>query len=645
MKPLKTKKELLAVMGRTRSRFSKYFGRMTNFLLRKSNREVADRNLVYNLASSKIPSSEQMKHLNKTLSKKESLIIRIALVIVLANLAYLGFVYYNKHVIISPVVGGTYYEGVVGYPKTINPLYNINRDVDYDLTQLIYSSLYRYDENGQLVNDLAENIETSDNKIFIITLKENVKWHSGETLTADDVVFTFNLITNPNYNSPLQKRFPSVSVEKISNNQVKFTLPAVYSAFAGLLTFGILPQSIWENISPDSAMLTDLNLEPIGSGPYKFSSLLKKKKGELKEYRLVASDDYYGQKPYIKNIIFKFYPDTNGAIAALNDGDVYGISSLPLEQKSTLLAQNSLNFYSLNSSQEDLIFFNSNNNRALSDLGTRQALANAIDKKTILEELFENFYKTIDGPLTKSSFAYTDDVTKYSFDTTEANSRLDTAGWLAVIVNDDNLGSDSPEIKAIVAFASSTSEKANGLWRYTKDKKDNVTLLTIKLSVVDGSNSYPVAERIKAYWDAVGAHTTLNVIAPNDVANLIASRSFEALLFSEVMGGDPDIFSFWHSSQASGKGLNISGYKNETVDKLLENARNTSDRTTRMANYNEVQKIITAELPAIFLYEKNYIYVQSKKVKGFVSTAVVNPADRFAGVANWFLKYKNKFSW
>ena len=640
-------------MGKTRNRFSKSFGKTISFFFGKSkrfitsnlNQERADKNLVYTLASSKIPSSEQIKHLDKTLSKKESLAIKICLVLVLLNIVYLGVRFYDKHISITPISGGTYSEGVAGYPKTINPLYDLNRDVDSDLSSLIYSRLFTYDPKGQLVNDLADNIETTDNKTFVVTLKSNVKWHSGEALTVDDVLFTFNLITNPDYRSPLRKNFSSVSAEKISDSQIKFILPTAYSAFSGLLTFGIMPQSVWENILPDSAGLTDLNLEPIGSGPYKFNSLLKNRQGELKEYRLVANDNYYGAKPYIKNIIFKFYPDSNELISALNDGNVQGIAYLSLDQKQTLLAQNSLNFNSLDSSQQDLIFFNTTSNKELADLEVRRALALAIDKNAIVKDLFNNFYKVIDSPLSVSSFAYNNQVTKYDFNVELANSKLDGAGWSKIKVSAANLAEKSPEVEAIVAYASSTSETAEGNWRFKKDKKNNVTLLTIKLSTLESGDSFEVAQKIKNYWEVVGVHTTLNPVVDTDITNLISSRSFEALIFSEILGGDPDIFAFWHSSQVGDKGLNIAGYKNNQVDKLLENARVSSDKKIRISNYGEVQKIITDELPVIFLYEKNYIYVQSKKLKGFDGSAIVKPSDRLAGIANWYLKFKNKFSW
>jgi peptide/nickel transport system substrate-binding protein len=652
VKALKIKKELLAAMGKTRSRLSKIFRKTTGFLWKNKknftsnfNQEQADKNLVYSLASSKIPNSEQMKHLNKTLSKKESLIIKIALGIALINLVYLGVRFYKNHTEQLPLFGGVYTEGLVGYPKNVNPLYSSNRDVDADLAKLIYSGLYRYDKNGTLVNDLAEKIETEDNKTFVVTLKKDLKWHSGETLTVDDVIFTFHLITNPDYNSPLRKSFSAVVIEKVSDNQIKFILPSAYAAFSDLLTFGIMPQSVWDNVSPDSALLNDLNLQPIGSGPYKFSSLIKSKQGEIKEYRLVVNDYYYGQKPYIKEIYFKFYPELGELISAFNDGDVLGLSYLPLSSKHSIVTQNSLNFHSLNSFQEDLLFFNADANKNLADLNIRRALALAIDKNSITKELFENFYQSIDGPLPANSFAYNDSVTKYSYNPEEANAKLEEAGWSRVIVSSENINSEAPEIKAIIAYASSTGEKTEGAWRFKKDKKDNVSLLTVKLTVVEGSESLVSAQRIKLYWDAIGVRTTLDLAPSSNISNLISSRSFETIIFGQILGADPDVFAFWHSSQVGNRGLNISGYKNDKVDQFLEAARISTDVNSRIDSYKEVQRIIADELPAIFLYEKKHIYVQSKKLKGFSSTTAVTPSDRFADVSNWFIKSNNKFSW
>lgn len=650
MNPLKSKRKILGSIGKTWSRFSKSFWKTASFFVKrkkgKFDQSRADQNLVYTLASSKIPNSEQIKQLDKTLSKKERLIIRICLAIVLVNVIYLGVRYYEKHVTYLPVAGGIYREGVVGYPQTINPLYSVNRDVDSDLTRLIYSSLFKYDKQGSLTSDLADKVETADNKEFLITIKSGVKWHSGEDLIVDDIIFTFNLIQNAEYRSPLRQNFAGVTIEKVDEDTIKFVLPTAYSFFPNFLTFGIMPQSIWENIAPSSANLNELNLQPIGSGPYRFASLLKDKNGELKEYRLLVNEKYYEAKPYIEEIIFKFYPDSNELVTALNAGDVQGIAHLTIDQKKSLLAQNSLRFSSLSSSQESLIFINTTNNKNLAELEVRKALALAIDRNTIVKDNFFDFYKVLDGPISDSSPLFNNEIEKYDFNSVAANSKLDAAGWQSIVVSaaDASVAEPSEEIKAIIEHASSTKEAIDGTWRFKKDKKGNVSLLTVVLTAVDSGDSLIVAQRTRDYWNAIGVRTTLNLISASEANNVVMSRNFETMFYSELIGSNPDLFFFWHSSQIGSRGLNIAAYRNDNVDKLLEEVRISNDTNIKNNNYREVQKIIASESPVIFLYENNYLYVQSKKLKGFATTAINDPSDRFAGISSWYLKTKNKFS-
>lgn len=650
MNPLKSKRKILNLVGNNWNRFSKNFWKTIGFAWRNNkksfNQETGDKNLVYTLASSKIPNSDQIKQLDKALSKKERLIIRICLVIVLVNVVYLGVRYYNNHVSSSPVVGGVYQEGLIGYPKNVNPLYSINRDVDNDIAKLIYSSLFKYNDKGILVGDLAEKIETTDNKEFLVTIKSGVKWHSGEDLLVDDVIFTFNLIQNPEFRSPLRQDFFGVEVTKVSDNVVKFVLPSAYSFFPNFLTFGIMPQSVWENIAPDSANLSEFNLQAIGSGPYKFSSLVKDKKGELKEYRLVVNNDYYGAKPYITNITFKLYPDSNELINAINSGDVQGISYLSPDQKKTLLAQNSLRFNSLDSSQESLIFINSVKNTNLADLKVRQAMTLAIDKSTIVKDIFSDFNKVLNGPLSDSSPLYNNQIEKYNFNFALAGTKLDEAGWQRIEVKQaDLLAAElSPELRAIAEYASSTKEVVDGSWRFKKDKKGIVSLLTVTLTAIDNGDGLLVAQKIKQYWNTIGVRTSLNLVSSGESSGLVLSRNFETMLYSEIIGSNPDLFFFWHSSQIGNKGLNVSAYKNDRVDKLLEEIRLSIDNDIKKNDYLEIQTIINSEVPAIFLYENNYIYVQSKKIKGFENISINDPSDRFSGISSWYLKTKNKFS-
>jgi len=560
--------------------------------------EEIDKKLVYSLSSRKIPTGGQLKHLNKFLNPREFLIVKICALVILVNLVYVGAVFIKKHVQYLPVVGGEYIEGVIGYPKTINPLYAVNRDVDSDLSRLLYSSLFKYDQDGHLINDLADGLEISpDNKEYLLKIKDGVQWHGGGELTVDDVLFTFNLIKNPEYRSPLRSSLADVAAEKVDDDTLKFTLAEPYAPFLELLTFGILPKNLWENISPAAAVLSDLNLKPVGSGPYEFKSLVKSKTGDLREYRLAVNPDYYGTVPYIKNITFDFFIDYQEAIKALNDKQIMGLSYLPFTLRKDLLAQNSLKFEELIQPKIVSLFFNYEKNKSLADKEVRTALALAINKNGLINDIFSGVYQRADGPIMKNNFAYNEAVTKYDY----------------------------------MPLAASEIIK----------KKP----LTAVLTVVGSGDNVTVAENIKAYWEKSGVAITLKVVSGEQAADIIKSRDFEILLYGEAVGGDPDVYAFWHSSQIGAKGLNLSGYNNPAADKLLVEARTTTNLAERISKYQKFQEIVTGDLPAIFLYSPTYTYVQNNSVKGFSGTMIIEPSDRFSGVGDWYLKTKKKLTW
>lgn len=617
-------------------------------LSKDSSRIKADKNLVYSLAPTKIPRQEQLKHLSKFLNPREKLILKIAGLLFIISLAYLGFRFYQKHLVLIPKVGGTYIEGTVGYPQTINPLYASSRDVDADLSRLIYSSLFQYDINGRLANDLASGWQVQDGgKTYVVTLRSGVKWHSGEDLSVDDVIFTFNLIKNQEFRSPLRMSLNGIEIEKVDDHSVKFTLDEPYADFLSLLTFGIMPQNDWESVMPEAAALSELNLNPIGSGPYKFESLIKNKDGELKEYHLTRNSDYYGAKPYIDKIIFKFFPDYNELVRALNENEIDGASYIPDDLKNDLLAKHSLIINNLHLLQINAIFFNQSKNPALANLKVRQALAYALDRNRLLSEVLGGTATRADGPIPADSFAYNPNIVKYDLDVAKAEQLLTDSGFKkieinAAMVNDANRGA---EADAVIAYAKSAKIDPIGFWRVALNKK-NYQVLAIKLSVPENAR-LDVAESIKKDWEAIGVRTSLNKVALSDVnTEMISSHNFEAFLYGQVVGSDPDVASFWHSSQIGGQGLNLAGYNNSVVDTLLTEGRQAADNLDlRQEKYKKFQEIISAELPAIFLYSPSYTYVQSKQVRGFGVVAINEPSDRFAGESGWYLKTKKRLAW
>ncbi len=569
--------------------FSKTSGRL--------NQIDIDKKLVYSLSPRKIPNSRQFKYLNKFLSPKESLVLKICLVIFLINAVYLGIIFFNRYFESVPVFGGTYIEGVVGYPKAINPLYASGRDVDNDLNRLIYSSLFAYSDSGELVFDLVDDYEIfADNKEYKITIKDGVKWHNGSILTSDDVIFTFNLIQNESYNSPLRSELSGINIEKVDERTIKFILPEPYAPFLEMLTFGIMPKKIWEGISPEAITLNDFNLKPIGSGPYKFKSLLKNKNGDLKEYQLEANKEYYAKKPFIENLNFRFFNNYTELIESFNDNHVDGLSVLPFAYKADFLLRDSVNKFELLRPQLVGLFFNLDN-KTLQNNDIKKALAQAINKEELVNKVYGESCEVAWGPTLKTSFAYNSGV-------------------------EDKNGYIFEEAKAVLS-----------------EKK-----LKIKLTAIDINGNKLVAERVKDYWQQVGVEVEINIIPLEQALNVIKDREFEVLLYGQSIGGDPDVFAFWHSSQISSQGLNISSYKNNEVDKLLVEARGSGSKQERIEKYYLFQDILTNDVPAIFLYSPTYTYIQNKKIKGFNGQAVITPADRFSQITSWYIKTKKTWA-
>lgn len=564
----------------------------------KVDQDDLDRKLVYNLSPRKIPNGEQIGHLSRFLNPQEFLIVKVCALVVLVNIVYLATVFIKKHLQYLPISGGEYIEGVVGYPQTINPLYAVKHGVDDDLVRLIYSSLFKFDNRGSIINDLAESVViSSDGKEYSVKIKNNVKWHDGSALTANDIVFTFESIQNPDFRSPLRASLLSASIQKIDDTTVKFTLSEPYSPFLELLTFGILPKNIWNNVGPAAATLSDLNLKPVGSGPFKFKALVKNKDGELKEYSLIANENYYGSKVYLKDIVFKFFTDYEAAIKALNDNEITGLGYLPYDSRSDLLAKNSLKFNELVQARIVSLFFNVEKNKALANKDVRIALAKVLNKEQILNDVSRGVYQVADGPILKQNIAYNESLIKYNYSPAEVTDFL------------------------------------------------NKQALTLNLSVVDVGLNLQIAEKIKSYWEQSGIKVNLIILSSEQASSIIKSRNFEVLLYGQSVGGDPDVYAFWHSSQIGDKGLNIANYNNQEADKLLIEARVMSDMNERVAKYKKFQEIITNDLPVIFLYSPVYTYVQGNSLFGFSGEVIINPADRFNNVGSWYLKTKTKITW
>ena len=635
--------------------FKDFFSKFPALLFKKKNKKRIkynlDKKFIYSLAKSKIPNLRQLKYIPQFLSKKEKRIIKISLNVILICSFILFVDFYKSNLQVVAIEGGEYVEALVGFPKNINPLYSSIKDIDSDISYLVFSSLFKRGKNGDLVKDLVTDFEISpDNRVYDFKIRDDVKWHNNakltrEKLTIEDIIFTFNIMKDPAYKSTLQTSFKGVEIKKIDDFRFKFILKEPYAPFLELLTFGILPQELWLQIDPESANLAELNLKPIGSGPYQFQSLKKDKSGEIKKYDLVFFEEYYGEKSYIKKLSFKFYASLEEAIAALNENLVHGLSYLPINNKDDLIAYESLNFYKLNLPQVNTVLFNPKNKSVLNEKKIRKALAYSIDRNAIKKDLFDDNIRIVDGPILPDSFYYNANIEKYNFDTKKAKKLLDESGYKEEIITEE-----------MIKLAQTTSEQSSSTEEISKSKeiislgpgirrKKGDEYLTIVLTTVETKENLKVVEYIRNYWEQIGVKTFLNILPVSKLQyDVIRSSNFEALFFGQIIGNDPDLYVFWHSSQIE-DGLNILGYNNQEVDKLLEAGRILVDADKRLEKYNKFQEIITEDVPAIFMYSSIYNYVQSKKIKDFDVQNISLPRDRFANIHNWYIKTTKKLIW
>lgn len=605
-----------------------------------------DKILVANVSKNKTLNMRQLKHLPRVLTKKEKSIIQSLLVVIVVALAFLGFRFYTSYFVVVPISGGEYTEGLIGAPRYINPLLANTNDVDRDLVKLIFSGLLKYDEDLKLVSDLAQNYSVSENqKTYTFTLKK-AQWHDGAPLTSDDVIFTYESIQDPNFKSPLRFGLRGVKIEKNGDDQVLFRLSEAYPAFLQILTTGILPAHIWGKIPPINSNLTEFNLKPVGSGPWRFKSLTKDNNGNIKSYSLIPHTDYYGNAPYLKKLTFKFFPDFDSAIEALNNRVVEGLSYVSKDRKKNIKNPN-IQFYSYYLPQYTAIFFNQKNNDLLKDKNIRKALSLGVDKTKIFTEAIKLQGEIIYGPVLPGSAGYIEEQKEEAYNPLEAKNILDGLGWKEISRQDYK----NSLTASLVDTNSATSTEAQSDTPIQKEKiepqkidsqvffrKKGKDILSITLTTVDIAEYVQTAQIVKALWENIGIQVTTNIVSPDKIfREVIKSRNYEILLYGENYGADPDPFPFWHSSQIQDPGLNLAMFSNRNADKLLEGARTAKNAQEKIESLKNFSQLVQSEYSAIFLYSPTYTYAVKKTIRVPSIERIIFPHDRLLNSEYWYI--------
>lgn len=545
----------------------------------------------------------------------DKIILTLAAVAVCA--AFIWFIgAVNAHYVTTvPAAGGSLVEGVVGTPRFVNPVLAITR-ADHDMVALVYSGLVKLNESGHIVPDVAESITVSeDGRTYHVQLRKNVTFHDGSPLTAKDVSYTIALIQNPELKSPLQGNWDGVLVEELGDYELNIVLEEPYTPFIENLRVGILPRELWDELPTEQLPFSQHNTEPIGSGPYKVTDVLRSKSGLINGYKLDAFPNY-GANPNISTLVFNFYQDETDLAKALDQGL---ISSTVMLSDMDIDADDYKNYEVVEQTlpRTFAIYFNQNKSTAARDSAVREALNVAIDRQALIDEVLSGFGTPTYGPV-PPGFA--------DLGTTTLRAELPT--------DLDRL----TKARAILT-ASGWSQNQQGRWVKDLGETEGVLELKINLTTANSELFDRTATFVAEAWEALGVEVSVSEFEQADlIQTIIRPRSYEALLFGADIGRSVDLYPFWHSSQKDDPGLNIVQYTNIDTDALLRKIRLATNEAERDELVRRAVTTIDADAPAIFLFSPTFRYLFDPEVEITPLARVGSQSDRFANISTWHIK-------
>jgi peptide/nickel transport system substrate-binding protein len=498
--------------------------------------------------------------------------------------------------------GGTYTEAEIGTVQNLNPVLP-ESEAAQDINRLIFSGLTRYNARRQLIPDLATSWGISeDGKTYTFHLRKGVKWHDGVPFTSADVAFTLTAIQNPDSRSPLASSWQGVTVDTPDDRTVVFRLPQPLNSFMDSTTVGIIPRHLLENTEPSLLREADFNQKPVGTGPFEIKNFAP----SAREIELVANPHYYFGKPKLDEFDFKFYDSAADTLTAYAQHQVTSPGRLDPGSESEARRQAGLTYYNFTLPEEETLFFN-NTDAVLSDKTLRGILSRSLDRSAILQRAGGGQGVVVTQPLLPGMVGYTNKYASTPLDQAAARKALDNAGWIQ----------DRP-----------------GAIRAKNGGK-----LQFKLVTLAGGPLEDAAKEIKRQWAGLGIGVDV-VTGDRDQLQqtYMRPRNFQMLLYGVNLGSDPDVYSFWHSSQAKDPGVNLSQYSSDDADRALETGRIKADPAVRMGKYDAFLRTWDADAPAAVLYDTGYVYAARDAVAGIEAQRIVTPSDRFYDVQRWTVR-------
>lgn len=536
-------------------------------------------------------------------------VLTIGIIIGASGLQF--FWYQNDYRTKANAAGGTYAEAVLGPVETLNPIF-AKSSAEEAAGELLFSRLVDYDSTGHLNYDLADSMKVSeDGKTYTFTIRPDAQWSDGIFVRARDVVYTVNTVKDASTRSTLTG-WAGITVKAVDELTVAFQLPAVYAAFPHALRFlPILPEHTLRDTPNAKLRESSFSTNPVGSGAYVLRLLqdIDTATGR-KVIHLAKNKEYYGGQAKLDRIQLHVYKDAESIKRALATSEVNAASDLSVLNASAVSSERYKVDYSPVNAGVYALF---NTTRPImSDKKVRQALQVGTDTSKVRSAISDKLPELYLPFLTSQLSGAIPTAPKY--DTKLAAQLLDEAGW-----------------------------KLEGNVRKKGGQDLNLSVVTTKNTDFEKALS-----GLTEQWRALGITTTTRIVDPTDpaqnvVGEILQPREFDVLIYQLTIGADPDVYAYWHGSQA-GAGFNFSNYKSIIGDDALLSARTRIEPELRNAKYITFAKEWLSDAPAIGIYQATSQYIHTQNVHTDLDTRrLISSADRYSGVMIWSVGSRNVF--
>lgn len=493
--------------------------------------------------------------------------------------------------------GGTYTEATMGEVDSMNPLFATTNS-EKVLSRLMFARIVTIDYSGHPKPEIAKSVKASeDGRVWTITIRDDYKWSDGEPLTRDDVLYTLGLIKNPAVNTAYDANLANVKVTEGENGEIVFTLPTSYADFISALTIPVLPKHVLGNSDPKTLIENSFSNAPICSGPFTFNAMQGGAASGEKTFYLSRNEDYVKGKALLGSFAVKTFTSRADIIDSLNSNIVTASAELSgsevdkVTNKQMILKNSSLN-------SGAFIFFNTSSDK-LKSASVRAAIRQGIN----IAELRDIAHDTepLDYPMLSSQLKLNNYPAIPGYDLENAKAKINEA-----------LGEEKP---------------------------------VLDIATVNDGFLPEITDQIAKDLEALGYEVNVSKYEENQefISNILSKRSYDILVYEVELGADPDPLPYYHSSQASSSGLNLSNYKNALVDDLLLAGRETLDETLRIKKYENFLEYWVNGVPAIGIYQPNLSYYYNKNARTFSNDIrLVTALDRFTDVEDWAVNKTTK---